>query len=168
MEFIKKIISPLMRTARSTAQWRSSMVAITLRSLVWNLWVFNEHFELPQKTLSSLLTYRLRPFQERHNSLLSPLNSELKEVTEQFSLWPERVTSKCNTLSLDGGRFELSPLCGGLARTEPLATPGPRPAIAIAPTRCRRLQWRERRIRGGWRRQEEERSNGNFANPAEG
>ena len=48
------------------------MVAITLRSLVWNLWVFNEHFELPQKTLSSLLTYRLRPFQERHNSLLSP------------------------------------------------------------------------------------------------
>ena len=47
------------------------MVAITLRSLVWNLWVFNEHFELPQKTLSSLLTYRLRPFYGKA-PLLSP------------------------------------------------------------------------------------------------
>ena len=56
------LVSPLTRTAKRTAQWRSSMVASTLRSLAWNCWVFDEHFELPQKTLSSLLTYRLRPF----------------------------------------------------------------------------------------------------------
>ena len=47
------------------------MVASTLRSLAWNCWVFDEHLELPQKTRSSLLTYRLRPFYGKA-PLLSP------------------------------------------------------------------------------------------------
>ena len=68
---VVNLVSPLTRTAKRTAQWRSSMVASTLRSLAWNCWVFDEHFELPQKTLSSLLTYRLRPFY-RKAPLLSP------------------------------------------------------------------------------------------------
>jgi len=68
------------------------MVARTLRSFAWNRWVFDEHFELPQKALSSqLLTYRLRPAFYREPQLLSfPLprmvtslaTKELKEVTE--------------------------------------------------------------------------------------
>ena len=61
------------------------MVARTLISLAWNCSVFDEHFELPQKTLPSLLTYRLRPFYRKAQllslSLLASLNSELKEVT---------------------------------------------------------------------------------------
>ena len=47
------------------------MLARTLRSLAWNSWVFDEHFELPQKTLDSLLTYRLRPFYRKPHFSLS-------------------------------------------------------------------------------------------------
>ena len=133
-------ISPLTRTARRTAQWRSSMVASTLINLAWNCWVFDEHFELPQKTLSSLLTYRLRPFYRKAQLLslsLPPPHLKLRAERGHRIVFTSggarhfEVQHSLSTLSMATSGLNSARL-GGLARTEPRATPGPRPAIAIA------------------------------------